>query len=383
MKRVKVRFRFFPRGSRPIELPSPFGYNRAFLSTQKHEDALKINVWNTILQLSKERGVEPKVIVSAIEESLHVAASRIYTRNEDVRVAFKPEKGDLRVYVVKNVVESPLDPAREIGPAEAQRIMADAAVGDTVEIDLPSDTLGRIAAQAAKQVLVQKVREAESEKIFGSFSVRIGEIVTGTYRRLESGALILDVNDLDVVLPPSEMIPGETYDRGAQIRAVIVQVRRGLKGQETQIIVSRTSPAFLERLLLTEIPEIASGVIEIKAIVRQPGERSKVAVSSRERDVDPIGACIGVKGSRILAISKELGGEKIDIVVWAANPGLYAKSALSPARVERVVPINIADQSLEAVVARDQLSLAIGKKGINVKLASKLTGWKIAIREQG
>jgi N utilization substance protein A len=188
--------------------------------------------------------------------------------------------------------------------------------------------LGRIAAQAAKQVLVQKVREAESEKIFGSFSVRIGEIVTGTYRRLESGALILDVNDLDVVLPPSEMIPGETYDRGAQIRAVIVQVRRGLKGQDTQIIVSRTSPAFLERLLLTEIPEIASGVIEIKAIVRQPGERSKVAVSSRERDVDPIGACIGVKGSRILAISKELGGEKIDIVVWAANPGLYAKSAL-------------------------------------------------------
>ena len=344
---------------------------------------MKINVWNTILQLSKERGVEPKVIVSAIEESLHVAAARIYTRNEDVRVTFKPEKGDLRVFVVKNVVESPLDPAREVGPAEAQRIMADAAVGDTVEIDLPSDTLGRIAAQAAKQVLVQKVREAESDKIYSAFTARIGEIVTGTYRRLEGGALILDVNDLDVVLPPSEMIPGETYDRGAQVRAVIVQVRRGLKGQETQIIVSRTSSAFLERLLQTEIPEIASGVIEIKALVRQPGERAKVAVSSKERDVDPIGACIGVKGSRILAISKELGGEKIDIVSWAANPGFYAKAALSPARVERVIPINIADQSLEAVVARDQLSLAIGKKGINVKLASKLTGWKIAIREQG
>lgn len=350
---------------------------------QNEEDVLKINVWNTILQLSKERGVEPKVIVAAIEESLRVAAGRIYTRNEDVQITFKPEKGDLRVYCLKTVVVAPADAGREISLPEAQRLKADAAVGETIEIDLPSDTLGRIAAQAAKQVLVQKVRDAESEKIYDAYADRIGEIVTGTYRRIENGALILDVNNLDVVLPPWEMIPGETYDRGAQIRAVIVQVRRGQKGQETQIIVSRSSNEFLGRLLQTEIPEIASGIIEIKDIVRQPGERSKVAVASRERDVDPIGACIGPKGSRILAISKELGGEKIDIVLWSPNPGAYAKSALNPARIERVIPVSTADKSLEALVSRDQLSLAIGKKGINVKLASKLTGWKIAIKELG
>jgi len=351
--------------------------------TPKHEDALKINVWNTILQLSKERGVEPKAVVAAIEESLQVAAARIYTKNEDVRIAFKPEKGELRVYCLKTVVEAPTDPGREIAPGEAQRLKADAAVGEAIEIDLPSDTLGRIAAQAAKHVLVQKVRDAESEKIYGTFAARVGEIIAGTYRRIENGALVLDVNNLDVVLPPWEMIPGETFDRGSQVRAVITQVRKGLKGQETQIFVSRSSPDFLGRLLQTEIPEIGSGIIEIKDIVRQPGERAKVAVWSRERDVDPIGACIGPKGSRILAISKELGGEKIDVILWSANPGAYAKSALSPAKVERVVPVDTADKSLEAMVSRDQLSLAIGKKGINVKLASKLTGWKIAIRELG
>jgi len=344
---------------------------------------LKINVWNTILQLSKERGVEPKAIVAAIEESLRVAAARIYTKNEDVLISFKPEKGDLRVYCLKSVVEAPADPGRELGLAEAQRLKAQAAVGDTIEIDLPADTLGRIAAQAAKQVLVQKVRDAESEKIYDAFAARVGEIITGTYRRVENGALVLDVNNLDVVLPSWEMIPGETYDRGSQIRAVILQVRRGQKGMDTQIIVSRSSNEFLGRLLQTEIPEIASGIIEIKDIVRQPGERAKVAVASRERDVDPIGACIGPKGSRILAISKELGGEKIDVILWSPNPGAYAKAALSPARVEHVIPVSTADKSLEAVVARDQLSLAIGKKGINVRLASKLTGWKIAIKEMG
>ena len=344
---------------------------------------MKINVWNTILQLSKERGVSPKAIVAAIEESLRVATSRFYVNNEDVNISFKPEKGDLRVYCVKTVAEAPADSGREISPAEAQRLKADAAVGDKIEIDLPSDTLGRIAAQAAKHVLVQKVRDAESEKIYDAFAARIGEIISGTFRRMENDAVVLDVNNLDVILPAWEMIPGETYDRGAQVRAVITQVRRGQKGQETQILVSRANPEFLGRLLQTEIPEIASGIIEIKDIVRQPGERAKVAVFSRERDVDPIGACIGPKGSRILAISKELGGEKIDVILWSPNPGSYARAALSPARVERVVPVNTDDKSLEAIVPRDQLSLAIGKKGINVKLASKLTGWKIAIREMG
>jgi N utilization substance protein A len=342
---------------------------------------MKINVWNTILQLSKERGVEPAVIIGAIEESLKVAAAKYYTHDEDIQVQFRPEKGDLRVYAVKRVAERPENPAREIGLAEAQLSSPGAAVGDALEIDLPSDTLGRIAAQAAKQVIFQKVRDAEQEKIFGEFAPRTGEIVTGTCRRTENGAIILEVNRTDVILPLREKLFNEDFRRGDQIKAVITQVKRGFKGQDPQVIVSRTSPKFLEKLLELEIPEIAGGTIEIKDIVRQPGERSKVAVLSREKDVDPVGACIGVKGSRILAISRELAGEKIDIIVWSAAPQSYAKSALSPARIESVVIVNKAEKTLQAIVAQDQLALAIGKAGINVKLASKLVGWKIGIKQ--
>ena len=342
---------------------------------------MKINVWNTILQLSKERGVGPAVIVAAIEESLKVAASKYYIHNEDIRVAFKPEKGDLRVFAVKKVVEKPADPAREISLPEAQLLDRDAALGGAVEVDLPSDTLGRIAAQAAKQVIVQKVRDAESEKIYGAFASRIGELVTGIYRRAENDAFVLEVNGTDVLLPSWEALPADAFDRGEQVKAVIAQVRKGIKGQDPQILVSRTSPKYLARLLELEIPEIASGVIEIKDIVRQAGERAKVAVASRDRDVDPVGACIGLKGSRILAIIQELGGEKIDIIVWSPNPAIYAKAALSPARVERVAVLDQNEKVLEALTPRDQLSLAIGKKGLNVKLASKLAGWKIAIKE--
>ena len=342
---------------------------------------MKINVWNSILQLSKERGVEPAVIIGAIEESLKVAAAKYYTHDEDIRVQFRPEKGDLRVYALKRVTERPENPAREIALAEARLATPGAAVGDELEIDLPSDTLGRIAAQAAKQVIFQKVRDAEQEKIFGEFAPRTGEIVTGTYRRTENGAIILEVNKTDVILPLREKLFNEDFRRGDQIKAVITQVKRGFKGQDPQVIVSRTSPQFLGKLLELEIPEIAGGTIEIKDIVRQPGERSKVAVVSRERDVDPVGACIGVKGSRILAISRELAGEKIDIIVWSANPQAYAKSALSPARIESVIIVNKAEQTLQAIVAQDQLALAIGKAGINVKLASKLVGWKIGIKQ--
>jgi len=342
---------------------------------------VKINVWNTILQLSKERGVAPAVIISAIEESLKVAASKYYRHNEEVRIAFKPERGELRVFAEKKVVAEVADPGREMTLAEAQILDRKAALGETVAIDLPSDTLGRIAAQAAKQVIVQKVRDAESEKIYDSFAPRIGELLSGIYRRTENEAHVLEVNAVDVLLPAWEALPGESFDRGEQVKAVLVQVRKGIKGQEPQILVSRTAPHYLAKLLELEIPEIGSGIIEIKDIVRQAGERAKVSVSSRDRDVDPVGACIGLKGARILAISKELGGEKIDIVVWSSNPAAYAKAALSPARVESVVLLNKTEKALEARVAKDQLSLAIGKKGINVKLASKLVGWKIAIQE--
>ena len=341
---------------------------------------MKVNVWNTILQLSKERSVEPRIIIQAIEESLRVASSKFFSQKENVQVLFKPEKGELRVFAVMRVTESPKNTAEEISLDEARAIRPDVKEGETVEVDLPSDTLGRIAAKAAKQVIFQKVRDAEQEKIYGDFAPRIGEIVTGVVRRIEDNVIVLEVNRIEVSFPLRETLPNEEHRRGDLVKAVIVQVLKGYQGP--QIIVSRASPQFLARLLETEIPEIANGAIEIKDIVRQPGERAKVAVASLERDIDPIGACIGVKGNRILAISKELQGEKVDIIEWSPDLVSYAKAALSPAKVDRLQIVSRTENAMLAIVPQDQLSLAIGKKGINVKLASRLVGWKISIKQE-
>jgi len=341
---------------------------------------MKVNVWNTIMQLSKERSVEPRLIIQAIEESLRVASSQYFSQKENVQILFKPEKGELRVFVIKRVTESPKNTALEASLDEARAIRPDAQEGETVEVDLPSDTLGRIAAQAAKKVIFQKVRDAEQDKIYGDFAPRIGEIVTGVVRRIEDSVIILEVNRIEVSFPLRETLPNEEHRRGDLVKAVIIQVLKGYQGP--QIVVSRANPRFLARLLETEIPEIANGAIEIKDIVRQPGERAKVAVASRERDVDPIGACIGVKGNRILAISKELQGEKVDIIEWSSDLVGYAKSALSPAKVDRLQIVSRTEKAMLAIVPQDQLSLAIGKKGINVKLASRLVGWKISIKQE-
>ena len=341
---------------------------------------MKVNVWNTIMQLSKERGVEPRIIIQAIEESLRVASSKFFSQKENVQVLFKPEKGELRVFAVKKAAEKPKNPAEEISLAEARAIRPEVKEGESVEIDLPAATLGRIAAQAAKQVIFQKVRDAEQEKILSEFAPRIGEIVTGVVRRVEEGVIVLEVNGIEVSLPIREKLPNEEVRRGELIKAAITQVLKGYQGP--QIIVSRASTRFLARLLETEIPEIANGTIEIKDIVRQPGDRAKVAVVSHERDIDPVGACIGVKGNRILAISKELQGEKVDIISWSPDLVTYAKAALSPAKVDRLQVVSRTEKAVLAIVPADQLSLAIGKKGINVKLASRLVGWKISIKQE-
>lgn len=341
---------------------------------------MKINVWNTILQLSKERGVQPSVIISAIEESLRVASAKYFNRNEIIKVYFRPEKGELRVCAVKKVVEKPEDQALEISLEEARRTRPSAALGQAIEIDLPADTLGRISAQAAKQVIFQKVRDAEQEKTFVEFAPRIGEIITGVVRRFEDSSIILEINKTEALFPSRERLSNEEFQRGDMVKALITQVQKATKGP--QVIVSRTHPKFLAKLLELEIPELANGNIEIKDLVRQPGERAKVAVQSKERDIDPVGACIGVKGNRILAISKELGGEKIDIIEWSSHPPDYAKAALSPARIEKIVLLDKKEKIMQAIVPQDQLSLAIGKKGINVKLASRLIGWKIEIKPE-
>ncbi len=342
---------------------------------------MKVNAWNTIVQLSRERGVETGVIINAIEESLRVASSKYFKLNEKIEVIFKPEKGDLRVYSTKLIQKNPQDISREISLEEAKKIDAGAKVGDYIEIDLPSETLGRIAAQAAKQVIFQKVRDAEQQKIYRTFAPQIGELLTGVLRRFESNKnMILEINKVEILFPYREMLPTEEFRRGDRVKAVIIQVLKETPGP--QVIVSRSDPKFLAKLLELETPEIANGNITIKDIVRQPGERAKVAVSTDEKDIDPVGACIGVKGNRILAISDELSGEKIDIIEWSDNPIAYAKSALSPARVEKVLILNKQEKALQAVVSKDNLSLAIGKKGINVRLASRLVGWKIEIKNQ-
>jgi len=239
--------------------------------------------------------------------------------------------------------------------------------------------LGRIAAQAAKQVIFQKVRDAEQEKIFNTFTPRIGEVITGVLRRIEPNKnMIVEVDKTEILLPYREKLPEEEFKRGDRVKAVIVQVLKENKGP--QVIISRAHPQFLKKLLEIEIPEIANGNIVMKDMIRQPGERAKVAVYTEEKDIDAIGACIGVKGNRILAISKELNGEKIDIIEWSKNPLEYAKAALSPAKIEKVFIFNKQDKKMQALVAPEHLSLAIGKKGINVRLASKLVGWKIEIK---
>jgi len=339
---------------------------------------MKVNVWNSILQLSKERGVDASVVVKAIEESLKVASSQYFSHNEKINIFFRPEKGEIRVYAIKKVTKKPQDPATEISIEEAKKIVASAAEGNEIEINLPSETLGRIAAQAAKQVILQKVRDAEQEKIYNLFAPRTGEIITGVLRRFEKNKnMILEVGKADVLLPNRGKLMNEEFKRGDRVKAVILQVLKENNGP--QVIVSRTDTTFLSKLLESEVPEIINGIIEIKNLVRQPGERAKVAVFSKEKDIDPIGACIGVKGNRILSISKELQGEKIDIIPWSSDLLLFAKTALSPAKITKVLISNEKDKTMQAVVPRDQLSLAIGKKGVNVRLASRLVGWKIEV----
>jgi len=340
---------------------------------------MKINVWNTILQLSKERSVEPIVIVNAIKESLKVASAQYFSHNEDIHINFTPEKGLLRVYTVKKICETPQDEVHEISLNAAKKIDPTATIGKYIKIELPSETLGRIAAQAAKQVIFQKVRDAEQEKIYNTFAPRIGDIVNGVLRRFEpNNNMIVEVEKAEILFPYREKIPEEEFKRGDRIKAVILHVFKENKGP--QVTISRAHTQFLKKLLENEIPEIANRNIIIKDIIRQPGERAKVAVHTEEEDIDAIGACIGVKGSRILAISKELNGEKIDVIEWSNNPLEYAKAALSPAKIEKVFILNKPDKKMQAIVAKDQLSLAIGKKGINVRLASKLVGWKIEIK---
>ncbi len=333
----------------------------------------------TIDILSREKGIDPQVIISAIEDAVVTAARKQFKTGEDLRARYNPETGDVELYALMTVVEEVTDPATEISLADVEEMGVEGAeVGDQLEFPKPREELGRIAAQTAKQIIFQKVREAERNNIHDEYINRVGELVHGFIKRFEGGRIITDLGKVEAVLPKTQQSRAESFSQGERIRLVINTVSKDSKGP--QVEVSRTSPELLKRLFEMEVPEIYDGTVQIKAAVREPGDRAKIAVISTERDVDPVGACVGMKGSRVQAIIRELRGERIDIIEWSEDPAVFAANALSPAKVSKVEINSFEEKKLTVTVPEDQLSLAIGKKGQNVRLAAKLVGWHIDIR---
>jgi N utilization substance protein A len=329
--------------------------------------------------VAKDKGIDPSIVIGAIEDAYLAASRKVFKGDEDLRTRFNLETGQVELYAVRSIVADVTNPAREISLDEAQELYGEEAeVGMEIEFPKETEKLGRIAAQTAKQVIAQRVREAEREKIHGEFGERIGEVVTATVKRFESGDIIAEIGRVECQIPRKEQSRAENYAIGDRVRAVIKAVNRNAKGP--QVILSRTDPALLVKLFEQEVPEIYDGTVMIRGAVREAGDRAKVAVFSRERDVDPVGACVGMRGTRVQAIIRELRGEKIDIVEWSEDPVTFVTKALSPARVQRVSIVDDEAHVMEVVVEDRQLSLAIGKKGQNVRLAAKLTGWKIDIK---
>jgi N utilization substance protein A len=346
-------------------------------------------VQQTIEALAKERGIDPQVVIAAIEDAVVTASRKVFRAGENLKARFNPETGVVELVAVRTVVEAVATPATEISLDEARGLYRDlygdeiadsVELGDEMEFPKPTDQFGRIAAQTAKQVIFQKVREAEREHIYAEYNERIGEVVTGAVKRFENGDIIMEVGRIEAVLPRKEQSRAESYAPGDRVRSVIRKVEKSTKGP--QIVLSRTDPALLIKLFEQEVPEIYDGTVVIKGAVREAGDRAKVAVYSRERDVDPVGACVGMKGTRVQAIIRELRGEKIDIVEYSEDPVYFVTNALSPAKVQRVTIVDDEEMVMEVVVEDKQLSLAIGKKGQNVRLAAKLTGWRIDIKSE-
>jgi transcription termination/antitermination protein NusA len=330
---------------------------------------------HVIDQISKEKGISKEMVIEAVESALVSAAKKKYG-TQRIAVQIDPKRGDIVMYAYKKVVQDVTNPEEEITLEEAQALYPEAQMEGEVPLQVEFQGFGRIAAQTARQVIVQKVREAERDVVFKEFNDKIGQLVNGIVLRHEKGAYFIDLGKTEAVLPAREQVPRESYRRGDRIRAYVMEVRDTSKGP--QVVLSRAHPDFVSRLFEMEVPEIYENIVEIKGVVREAGDRTKIAVSSKESQVDPVGACVGMKGSRVQAVVRELRGEKIDIIPWSEDPRIFIAKALSPSVVEKV-GVTEEDRSALAVVADSQLSLAIGKKGQNVRLAAKLTGWKIDI----
>ncbi|HOQ36449.1 MAG TPA: transcription termination factor NusA [Acetivibrio sp.] len=330
-------------------------------------------------QLEKDKGIDKEVIIEAIEAALISAYKRSFGSSQNVKVFIDRQTGDFKVFALKKVTSNPQNDLLEISVENAKKINPGLEENDVVEIEVTPRKFGRIAAQTAKQVVVQRIREAERGIIFNEFSNKEGEIVTGIVQRTERKNVIIDLGKAEAILPLSEQIPGEEYKFNDRIKTYIIEVKKTTKGP--QIIVSRTHPGIVKRLFELEVPEIYEGIVEIRSISREPGSRTKIAVFSKDDNVDPVGACVGQKGTRVQAIVDELRGEKIDIIKWSSNIQEYISSSISPAKVVRV-DVNEEEKSAKVTVPDFQLSLAIGKEGQNARLAAKLTGWKIDIKSE-
>jgi transcription termination/antitermination protein NusA len=336
-----------------------------------------------IEQIGREKGIDKEILFEALESALLSASKKTLGAADNVRMHLDRQTGVLRVYGRKRVVVEVNDPKLEITLAEAKALNPAAELDDELEQELPPQEFGRIAAQTAKQVILQRVRDAERERIYAEFAGKENQILRGIVHRIEKRNVILEIGKAEAILPEREQILGERYNPGDRVRAYVLEVRRTAKGP--QITLSRTHPGYLVRLFETEIPEIQEAIVLVKAAAREPGERAKVAVASTKRDVDPIGACVGLRGTRIQVISRELRGEKIDIIEWSHDPATFVARALSPAKVSAVTigePDAEGQASAFVIVPDNQLSLAIGKKGQNARLAAKLTGMRIDIKSE-
>ncbi|MGB9839760.1 transcription termination factor NusA [Thermovenabulum sp.] len=340
---------------------------------------MNIEFLEALEQIEKDKGINKEILIEAIEAALVSAYKKNYGTTQNVKINIDRETGEVKVFSQKTVKEDVSNPLLEISLIEAKKINPLVKVGDIISVEVKPKNFGRIAAQTAKQVVMQRIKEAERNIIYEEFAGRETDLVTGIILRTEKKNVIIDLGKTEVILPPTEQIPNEVYNTGERIKVYVLEVKKTTKGP--QITVSRSHPGLIKRLFELEVPEIYEGIVEIKSIAREAGSRTKIAVHSRDENVDPVGACVGQKGTRVQTIVDELKGEKIDIIKWSKDPAEYISNALSPAKVLKV-DIDEDNKTARVIVPDNQLSLAIGKEGQNARLAAKLTGWKIDIKPQ-
>jgi N utilization substance protein A len=337
------------------------------------------DIKRVVEQVSRDKGIDREVLIKALEEALRSAARKKFGSKVDIEVQYNDETGEIEVFQFKEVVEKITEPEIQMSLEEGSKLDPDCEIGDSLGEKMDTTTFGRIAAQSAKQVIIQKMKDAERDAVFSSFIDRKGEIINGIVQRIERNNIIVNLGHTEGLLPAREQVPKETYRRGDRIRAYILDVLHDTRGP--QIILSRTDPNFIIHLFKTEVPEISEGIVNIMGAAREPGSRAKISVSTNDPDIDPVGACVGMKGSRVQNVVQELRGEKIDIIPWHADIAKFVCNALAPAEISRVI-IDEEDRSMEVIVPDEFLSVAIGKRGQNVRLASKLTGWYLDVKSE-